>query len=156
VHLPDALWQLIAPLVARPRTTPKGGRPPKDQRSVVEAIVFVLQTGCPWKALLSTTFGVSPATAHRWHQRWSREGIWRKVHRVVLDHMQRHGVIAWERGVVDSSSVRSPGGAPKPAEILPIGVVPARSTTSSRTRGARLLRSPSRARTSATARRSSG
>lgn len=156
MHLPDALWATIAPFVTSPRTTPKGGRPPKPARARVEAIIYVLQTGCAWDALRYTTFGVPPSTAHRWHQRWSREGVWRRVHRAVLEHLNAHGAIAWERGVVDSSSVRSPGGAKKPAEILPIAVVPARNTTSSRMRRARRSRSSSRRPTSRTAPPSNG
>jgi transposase len=34
-----------------------GGRKPKDPRLVFEAIVYVLRTGCQWKALPSERFG---------------------------------------------------------------------------------------------------
>ena len=151
MQLPDELWTLIEPLVARPRTTPKGGRPWSTPRPVVEAIVFVLQTGCPWIALDKTTFGVASSTAHRWHQQLSKTGVWRRVHRIILEHMNAAGAIDWERGVVDSSSVRSPGGAKKLAETLRIADVPVRNTTSSRTRRVRRSRWSSRVPTSATA-----
>lgn len=34
-----------------------GGRKPKDHRLVFEAIVYVLRTGCLWKALAAECFG---------------------------------------------------------------------------------------------------
>jgi len=38
-----------------------GGRKPKDPRLVFEGIVFVLRTGCQWKALASERFGSASA-----------------------------------------------------------------------------------------------
>jgi len=43
---------------------PGGGRKPKDARLVFEAIVYVLRTGCQWKALPSERFG-SPSAIHK-------------------------------------------------------------------------------------------
>ena len=40
-----------------------GGRKPKDPRLVFEVIVYVLRTGCQWKALPGERFG-SASTIH--------------------------------------------------------------------------------------------
>jgi transposase len=46
----DALWTLIAPLLPSDLHA-QGGRPPLDDRKVLEGIVFVLRTGIPWARL---------------------------------------------------------------------------------------------------------
>jgi hypothetical protein len=49
--LTDAEWELVAPLIAPAR---RGGRPRKvDVREVLNAIFYVLNTGCQWNALPS-------------------------------------------------------------------------------------------------------
>lgn len=56
----DGFWERVEPLIpqrpGRPARRkfarkPGGGRKPKDARVVFEAIVYVLRTGCQWKAL---------------------------------------------------------------------------------------------------------
>lgn len=61
----DEFWQRIEPLipirqrVAEQSYTRKtgGGRKPKDPRLVFEGIVYVLRTGCQWRALPAERFG---------------------------------------------------------------------------------------------------
>ena len=67
----DAFWSRVEPLVPARRERvpektfvrkPGGGRKPKPARVVFEAIVFVLRTGCQWKALpaCQATPGIDP------------------------------------------------------------------------------------------------
>jgi putative transposase len=44
---------------------PGAGRPPKPARLVFEAIVYVLRTGCQWKALPKERFGSAGAVHKR-------------------------------------------------------------------------------------------
>src|SRR5919202_1106904 len=46
-ELTDAQWAKLAPLL--PPQRPRMGRPPKDHRLVVEAIVWLDRTGAPWR-----------------------------------------------------------------------------------------------------------
>ncbi|MBD3003800.1 transposase [Streptomyces sp. 5-10] len=63
--VPDALWELVAPLLPSFAARPQGGgTAPCDERAVFTAVVYVLTTGCAWRHL-PPTFGTSPATAHR-------------------------------------------------------------------------------------------
>ena len=66
----DAFWRRVEPLIPPPavRSEKKfferaagGGRKPKDPRLVFEAIVYVLRTGCQWKALPQERFGSASA-----------------------------------------------------------------------------------------------
>jgi len=50
-RIPDDLWEAIAPLLPEHKNTHRfgGGRPRKSDRVCMEAILFVLRTGCQWK-----------------------------------------------------------------------------------------------------------
>ena len=52
--IPDALWAEIAPLLPPPRSRPKGGRPPLDDRNALAGILFVISPlttmGAGWPA----------------------------------------------------------------------------------------------------------
>ena len=73
------------------------------------AIVFVLTSGCAWRHV-PPSFGVSPATAHRRFQEWTRAGLWRALHRAVLDELGSKGEVDWSRAVVDAAAVRAKRG----------------------------------------------
>jgi putative transposase len=49
----DAEWALIAPLLPTPASaTPSGGRPEKHpRREIVDAIRYLVDNGCKWRAL---------------------------------------------------------------------------------------------------------
>jgi transposase len=52
-ELTDAQWAKLAPLL--PPQRPRMGRPPKDHRLIVEAIVRLDRTGVPWRDLPGAT-----------------------------------------------------------------------------------------------------
>jgi len=49
--LPDALWNLIQPMLPSPTPRPKDGRPRLPDRACVTGILFVLRSGIPWEML---------------------------------------------------------------------------------------------------------
>ena len=53
-RLTDRQWTLIADLFPAPAAT---GRPPTDRRLVVNGILWVLNTGSPWRDLPEDEFG---------------------------------------------------------------------------------------------------
>ena len=74
------------------------------------AIAYVLTTGCAWRHLPAEV-GVSKATAHRRFVAWTEAGLWRRLHRAVLDRLGEQASIDWSRAVVDAASVRAKRGA---------------------------------------------
>src|SRR4051794_28919571 len=82
-----------------------GGTRYVDDRAVFTAIVYVLTTGCTWRHL-PAEFGVSKATAHRRFVSWTEAGLWRRLHRAVLDRLGEQAAIDWSRAVVDAASAR--------------------------------------------------
>jgi transposase len=49
--LPDALWDLIEPLLPTPASKLKGGRPRLSDRACLKGVLFVLRSGIPWRML---------------------------------------------------------------------------------------------------------
>jgi transposase len=114
--VPDGLWEIVEPLLPAQRERPQGGGTRYvEDRAVFTAIVYVLTTGCAWRHL-PAEFGVSKATAHRRFVAWTEAGLWRRLHRAVLDRLGAQKAIDWSRAVVDAASVRAKkmtcGGAP--------------------------------------------
>jgi transposase len=111
--LSDARWRLIAPCL--PERVPGGrGRPPVHSlRQVVNAILYVGRTGCPWRYLPA---GYPPwPTVYGYFARWRDDGTLARLH-------------GWLRGaaraaagrtaqpaaaIIDSQSVRAADTVPK-------------------------------------------
>ena len=110
----DALWALIEPLLPRkPRRYRYPGRKPIDNRKVLTGILFVLKSGIPWEMLPKEMGCGSGMTCWRRLRDWQQAGVWEKIHRVLLAHLQQAGQIDWSRAVVDSGSVRAVGAGEK-------------------------------------------
>lgn len=104
--VPDELWETVAPLLPSFAARPQGGgSAPRDGRAVFTAVVYVLTSGCAWRHL-PPTFGPSPATAHRRCTVWTGAGLWRRLHRAVLDELGGRGEVDWTSAIVDAASVR--------------------------------------------------
>lgn len=110
--VPDELWALVEPLLPSSKTRPQGGgRSRVDDRAVFTAIVFVCTSGCAWRHL-PPSFGVTVPTAHRRFGEWTKAGLWRRLHRAVLDELGSQGELDWSRAMLDAASVRAKRGAP--------------------------------------------
>ena len=104
--VPDALWGPGRAADSGSWSAAAGGGPARvDDRAVFTAIVFVLTSGCA-RRHLPPSFGVSALTAHRRFSEWTTAGLWRRLHRAVLDELGSRSEIDWSRAVVDSASVR--------------------------------------------------
>ena len=112
----DAFWERVQPLIP-PRPTrparrkfarkPGGGRKPKDARLVFEAIVYVLRTGCQWKALPHERFG-SASTIHKRFLEWEKAGVFRALWQAGLAEYDDMEGIAWRWQSIDGALLKAP------------------------------------------------
>ena len=96
-ELSDRQWDLIAPLL--PPERGRWARPAKDNRLMVNGILWILRTGAPWRDLPSE-YGPWNSVYTRF-SRWSKAGIWEKVLEVLSQ--DRDG----EAYMLDSSVIRA-------------------------------------------------
>jgi transposase len=128
--LPDELWNEIEQLFPEYEPSPGGGRPPKETRTVLTAVLFVLKTGIGWKDLPTEAFGVSYKTCTRRIDEWIARGIWQQIHELFLAKLRGADLLDWSRVLVDCSLVKAPLGGPKPARIRRIAAARAVSIAS--------------------------
>lgn len=106
----DELWTVIEPLQPKQRRSRKGGWPPVPHRAALTGILFVLQTGIPWEYLPQEMGCGSGVTCWRRLRAWQRRGIWKRLHRVLLERLAAADQIDWSQAVVDSRSLPAKGG----------------------------------------------
>ncbi len=78
--IPDELWkrmQVLLPPPPKKKNKDRPGRPRTDDRKAMNAIFYVLRTGCQWKAL-PKSLG-APSTVHDRFQEWRRAGVFEKI-----------------------------------------------------------------------------
>src|SRR5215211_3740891 len=112
-NLPRPLWRKLKKCLPRKRKRKgtKGGRPRASDRAVINAICYVLWTGCQWKALHRDWFGVSASVVHERFQRWRGAGIFEKLRRRMVEYYARErGGIGWKWQAMDSKHSPAPLG----------------------------------------------
>ncbi|WP_329460887.1 IS5 family transposase [Streptomyces sp. NBC_01431] len=108
--VPDGLWEIAKPLIPPSKVRPQGGgTQDTPDEAVFAAIVYVLVSGCAWRAL-PPCFGISKSTAHRRFLIWSRAGVWGRLHRAVLDRLAEKDLLDLSRVVLDTAHVRAKKG----------------------------------------------
>ena len=132
----DELWEIIEPLLPPEPPKPKGGRPRVPDRAALTGIVFVLKSGIPWEMLPQEMGSGSGSTCWRRLRDWQEAGVWRGLHRALLDRLGEADEIDWSRASLDSASVAAKRGARRSARTRRIAANRARSATLFRTGGA--------------------
>jgi transposase len=103
--LTDAEWQKIAPHLPAPK--PLGRPRDTDLRQAVNAMLYLLTTGCQWRQLPKEFPPYS--TVQRFFYAWRDDGTWRRInHLLLLDAREAMGREASpSAGVIDSQSART-------------------------------------------------
>ena len=117
-RIPDEWWRRIEPLLPHKEPSPKGGRPRMPDRQAMDAIYYVLRTGCQWKALPRSLGAAS--TVHDRFQEWRQAGVFKRLWQAgLLEYDQRVG-IDWEWQAMDGAITKAPlgqeGTGPNPTD----------------------------------------
>jgi len=116
-ELSDSMWERIAPLLPprqphyRGRGKHKrnvGGRPWVDARQAMSGILYVLRTGCPWKAV-PRHFGTG-STIHRYFQNWTEAGVFEQMWQAGLSEYDDVIGIGWKWQAADGAMTKAPLG----------------------------------------------
>ena len=104
-ELTDRQWEYISPLV--PSAKP-GGRPRStDMRDVINAILYIVVTGCQWRMLPKDY--PTWQTVYTYYATWRDDGTWQRIHDTLRAKVRRragrhkHPTAA----CVDSQSVKT-------------------------------------------------
>ncbi len=101
MDLTNAQWKVLEPLIPTKERLDGRGRPPRDAREVLNAILWVLRTGAPWHDL---PHRYPPyQTCHRRYQEWVRAGLMEKLVRALAQDLERRGKIDMSECFIDGS-----------------------------------------------------
>jgi putative transposase len=105
--LTDRQWQIIRQLLPRQC---RRGRKPIYRRWVINAILYVVRTGCQWR-MLPTDFP-NWSTVYGIFWQWRNEGIWQEIHDALRKKVRR---AAGKKttptvAILDSQSIRTAEG----------------------------------------------
>jgi transposase len=103
--LTDEEWALIEPGI--PPAKRGGGKRTVDMREVVNALMYVLSTGCQWRAIPKD---LPPrSTVHGYLDLWAWDGTLDRIHHALYvkcrEHAQREA--SPTAAIIDSQSVKS-------------------------------------------------
>jgi putative transposase len=100
----EAEWKRMAWMIPRAKGA---GRPIElDLRMVVNAIFYILVTGCQWRNLPNDY--PNPNSVYYHFRKWSRDGTWQRINR-AMGFLERRRVGRFARpsaGIIDSQSVK--------------------------------------------------
>ena len=105
--LTDEEWALLEPLLERERRDGRGKPRTVERREVVNAILYVLRTGCQWRYLPEGFPNWN--TVYWYFARWTDDGTWERVN----DQLRRQWRVQIGRdaepsaGSIDSQSVKT-------------------------------------------------
>jgi putative transposase len=102
--LTDGQWQKIRGLLPKKK---KRGRKPLDRRTVINAILYVVRTGCQWRALPKDFPNWKSVYTVFW--RWRKDGVWKRVHDALREKVRKHAgrKPTPTAAIIDSQSVKT-------------------------------------------------
>ena len=105
----DRQWQIIALFIPHPKSNKQdGGRErTTDIREVLNAIFYLLNTGCSWRMI--------PHDFPKWQivryyfDTWKMDGTWKKIHNALRDKVRLKAGKKKQptAGIIDSQSVKT-------------------------------------------------
>ena len=101
-ELTDEQWALIEDMFPPERGN---GRPWRDHRSMVNAMMWILNSGSPWRDL-PERFGPWKTGYNRF-SRWRKERLFDQILERLQMTLDEDGRIDWDLWCVDGSSVRA-------------------------------------------------
>lgn len=103
--LTDEQWKILRKLLPQP--SHRGAPQRVDRRAVVDAILYVLRSGCAWRLLphefpkWKTVYGI--------FRGWRDDGTWRRIHDSLRDRLRRREgrKASPSAAIIDSQSVKT-------------------------------------------------
>ena len=99
---PSSQWALIGPFLPTvAHRKDRRGRPWKENRAVLNGILWILRTGAPWADLPDRY--PSHQTCHRRFQWWVRAGVLRTVLEILAQALHDEGYLNLQEAFIDGS-----------------------------------------------------
>lgn len=114
--LSDEQWEIISTFLP---SQPALGRRRRQDREVLNSLVYRLKTGCRYRDIPRAEGYAPPSTTHHWVSRWVKDGVFDSVWQQLLALLATEGKLDLSEGSLDGSfvpakrGVRPSGGVTK-------------------------------------------
>lgn len=108
IYLSERQWKMIEPLLPQLKSN---GRPWKNNRAVLEGILWVLRSGARWKDLPREY--PSPSTCWRRLRDWEAQGVWEQIWQSFIRQLDKRRRIQWAQCFMDGHFIVAKKGALK-------------------------------------------
>jgi transposase len=97
MDLTQEQWHLVQPLLPPQPKSGGRGRPPLDQRRILDGILWKQRHRLPWRTVPSC-YG-SPQVCYLYYRRWHASGLLQKIHSALMQDLKIRGNFDPERGL---------------------------------------------------------
>jgi transposase len=101
MDLTDEQWAVVSPQL--PQRTSKRGRPRRDDRDILNGILWILRTGAQWADLPERYPPYQ--TCHRRFQEWVQNGTFERILRTLVHDLQERGELDLTECFIDGTFV---------------------------------------------------
>jgi transposase len=103
--LTDEEWSLVEPLI--PLGKPGGGKRTVNMREVMNGLMYILSTGCQWRAIPKDL--PPKSTVYDYFDLWTYDGTLDRVHHALYQQCREQGQreASPTAAIIDSQSVKS-------------------------------------------------
>lgn len=109
MHISDAQWELLRPILRESKAAGGRGRPRRDARQVLDGILWILRTGARWQDLPREYPPYQ--TCHRRFQQWVGEGRLERILRTLAEDLLARGALDLDEAFIDASFSSAKKGA---------------------------------------------
>ena len=95
-------WERIKPLL--PNREGLQGRPAKDARMMINAMLWIVATGAPWRDL-PEHYGPWK-TVYNTFRRWTKSGLWERIYETLLKDTPASNPVEWTIWQMDSTTCK--------------------------------------------------
>jgi len=103
--LTDEEWQLVEPLI--PPGKPGGDTRTVSLREVVNGLMYILSTGCQWRAIPKDL--PPKSTVYDYFDLWTYDGTLKRIHHALYEQCRKQAEreVSPTAAIIDSQSVKS-------------------------------------------------
>lgn len=102
-------WAILSPVLTIPVRAEHRGRPRRDDREILDGVLWILRSGCQWKDLPKRYPPYQ--TCHRRFQEWSKRKVLDDILALLAQDMESRGKISLEECFIDGTFSSAKKGA---------------------------------------------
>lgn len=119
----DELWARLAPILVIDKPRKKSGRPPRDARTIFNALIWLGRTGSQWSQV--PRHYAPKSTVHDRLKVWAEQGCLQQAWAVLLQEYGELLGINWEWQLADGCIAKAPlGKRGPPGNLKRLGATP--------------------------------